>query len=197
MKPIIAISSMLFVWLIAACDKLPQSLSREGPAKAALSTPIPVARSVVVNDDFEWARNIEQVPFCVPIPKGEYVREEPSDQPRANQVYVHKTRKNDLIQIRGLLRSDTKVSVRDYFHNTYAKAEESGQVIEDKKLIEAQGVFYARGYMTNKIHEQRYLEVTWVRKDDVVVYTALFALSEVAAWQKRLDVLLRHNAQCE
>ena len=45
------------------------------------------------------------------------------------------------LEVRGLLRSDSTVKIADYFRNTYAGAEESGKIIEEKKLIETRGVF--------------------------------------------------------
>jgi hypothetical protein len=151
----------------------------------------------VLDSDSAWARNGEIVPFCLPIPKGDYVRDDTAALPRGGLAYVHKSRKADTIEIQGLIRADPSVRIADYFRATYADAEESGKIIEEKKLFEAQGLFYARGYWSNKIHEQRFIEITWLRKDDVVRYTTLFALDSSQAWQRRLESLLKHNSQCE
>lgn len=157
----------------------------------------PQAHTFSVKVESEIARNLEQVAYCLPIPKGEYVRDDATELPRGSLAYKHKTRKADTIEIRGLLRADTRVEIKDYFYRTYAGAEESGKIIEEKNLLKAQRVFYARGYWSNKIHKERFIEVTWVRRDDVVVYTANFPLAEANNWQSRLSGLLRHTSQCD
>jgi hypothetical protein len=181
--------------LLIACQ---QKVEQDSADKAARQSP-PSPRAAVTMTDWEMAENREQVPFCLPVPKGakgEYVRDHKADLPRGSVAFNHKTRKSDTIEIRGLLRSDSSVKIADYFRNTYAGAEESGKIIEEKKLIETRGVFHARGYWSNRIYEQRFIEVTWLRKDDVVTYTAHFAVSELPVWQARLDVLLAHDSQC-
>jgi hypothetical protein len=47
-----------------------------------------------------------------------------------------------------------------------------------KKLFEAQGNFYAKGYWSSKIHEERFIEITWLRKDEMVRITANLAVAE-------------------
>lgn len=177
---------LVITLLMAACER---------PAPPVQSPPRPPTTIV----ETELARNMEQVPYCLPIPKGEYVRDHAREQelPRGSIAYEHKTRKADTIEIHGLLRSDTKTSVADYFRKSYVEGEEPGKAIEEKTLLEAQGVFYAKGYWSNKIHEERFIEITWLRKDDVVRYTANFPVSEWPAWQQRLEGLLKHNSRCE
>lgn len=189
------IACAVLVLSLVSCDKSSPPIANVSVPPKATASPAQQVRPP--DDTYDWARNIEMVPFCLPLPKGEYVLDEKSELPRGSLAYLHKTRKADTIEVRGLMRSDPSVRIADYFRNSYAKAEESGEVIEEKKLLDAQGMFYVRGYMNNKIHEQRFIEITWLRKDEVVIYTAVFALSEVAAWQKRLDTLLQHNSRCE
>ena len=177
--------------LLASCDKS----HRPSPsAQQPVARPSPVN---VLDSESEWVRNREQVPFCLPIPKGEYARNDTAELPRGGLAYVHKSRKADTIEIQGLIRADTSVSIANYFRASYADAEESGKIIEEKKLFEAQGLFYARGYWSNKINEQRFIEITWLRKDEAVRYTAHFALARSEAWQRRLESLLKHSSRCE
>ncbi len=177
--------------LLASCDK------HQPPAPSAQQPTAHLAPVNALDSDSEWARNREQVPFCLPIPKGDYVRDNTAELPRGSLAYVHKTREADTIEIQGLIRADTSVSIADYFRATYADAEASGKIIEEKKLFEAQGLFYARGYWSNKINEQRFIEITWLRKDEAVRYTTLFALDSSEAWQRRLESLLKHSSRCE
>lgn len=180
--------------LLVSCDK-PQPPT---PPKPSAQRPaVHPAQAHTLDSDSEWARNREQVPFCLPIPKDAYVRDDTTELPRGSLAYVHKSRKADTIEIQGLIRADTSVSIADYFRASYADAEESGKIIEEKKLFEAQGLFYARGYWSNKINEQRFIEITWLRKDEAVRYTAHFALDDHALWQRRLVALLKHDSRCE
>ena len=194
MKPIFLRTCLSLAALLAACDKPPVP-----PQPSAQRAPAPAAQNPALDNNSELAGNNEIVPFCVPIPKGEYARDYAREQelPKASVAYAHKTRKSNTIEIRGFIRADTKVSIAEYFRNSYIDGEEPGKAIEEKKLFEAQGNFYAKGYWSNKIHEERFIEVTWLRKDDVVRYTAHFAVSEWPAWQQRLDALLKHNSRCE
>lgn len=189
MKYCVVVACMMLLVMLAACERAPAPAPKK---------PTALNKQVVSqSNDLDWVRNIEMVPFCLPIPKAEYVLDEKSELPRGSRAYVHKTRGEDFIQVRGMMRSDPSVSIADYYRNSYAKAEESGQIIEEKKLLDAQGVFYAKFSMNNLMYKQRFIEVTWLRKDEVVTYTAGFAINEAPAWQKHLHILLEHNSRCE
>src|SRR6202007_1502357 len=85
------------------------------------------------DDDLEVFSNIEQVDYCVPIPLKEYVLDTKNKYNRAEFVFHNK--KNDQLDINliGMFRSDPKVSIEDYFKNSYTEEDEAeGKVIETK-----------------------------------------------------------------
>jgi hypothetical protein len=186
MRPFTCAACLTLAAWLGACDK-PSAPLQTSTQNAAASP----ASGVTLDKNFELAANNEIVSFCLPIPKGEYMRDYTREQelPRASVALTHKTR--------GFVRSDAKVAIAEYFHNSYLEGEEPGKTIEEKKLFEAQGNFYAKGYWSNRIHEERFVEITWLRKTDTVRYTAHFAVSEWPAWQERLNVLLKHHSRCE
>lgn len=188
MRNAVSMMLMTVALVLSACERAPDL-----PAT-------PHARSYTAKDlppETELVRNMEQVPYCLPIPKGEYARDDNADLPRGTLAFVHKVRKDDSITISGLHRTDPTVKIADHFRNSYARAEESGKIIEKKELHEARGLYFATGYWSNKIYEQRFVEITWLRKDDVVVYTATHGLSEKALWSAQLANLLRYDSTCK
>lgn len=89
--------------------------------------------------------NNEQVSFCVPIPVKEY--NETSSGQRAKKLFINKKNKKYQLILQGLFRSDTTVSIENYFANSYATAEEEGKIIEKKAIAEKQQLLLRYGLL--------------------------------------------------
>jgi hypothetical protein len=143
---------------------------------------------------FSWVKNIEMIMFCVPAPISEYKKVNAGE--KAKHRFINIKNKNYEMEIAGLLRADTTVFIDDYFEQTYATAEEEGKIIEEKKLIKTNNCFYAKGYMNNLCYKERFIEITWLRKDDVVKFTVNYSVKDNALWNKRLKTISSYSSVC-
>ena len=107
----------------------------------------------------------------------------------------HDAKKENEIRLQGLSRSDESVSLAEYFANSYETAEEEGKVVLEKGVVEKNNCFFAKGYWSNKIYESRFIEVTWLRKSDVVVFEASFDIADTTKWNERLKRLLESDSK--
>jgi hypothetical protein len=139
--------------------------------------------------------NNEQVSFCVPIPVKEY--NEISSNQRAKKLFVNKKNKKYQLVLQGLFRSDTTVSIANYFTNSYATAEEEGKIIEQKKLLNNNNCFYATGYRNNAYYSSRFIEITWLRKEELVKFEVNYPVADSAIWKKRLQIICSYSSVCE
>lgn len=139
--------------------------------------------------------NNEQVSFCVPIPVKEY-NEISSDQ-RAKKLFVNKKNKKYQLILQGLFRSDTTVSIENYFTNSYATAEEEGKIIEKKELLKNNNCFYATGYWNNAYYSSRFIEITWLRKDELVKFEVNYPVADSVIWKNRLQTICGFSSVCE
>jgi hypothetical protein len=141
-------------------------------------------------------RNIEQVEYCIPLPLGDY--QPNSSTERGKLVFINKKNKKYQMTVQGLFRSDTTVSIVTYFANSYtSKDEEEGKIIEDKEVIAANNCFYAYGYWNNEINSSKFIEITWLRKDDVVKFTVTYSIKDAELWHQRLADMTMYNSLCQ
>jgi hypothetical protein len=165
------------IWLIftvhLACAQLP-------------AAPLPFGLQIMGNN--------EQVSFCVPIPAKEYT-ETTSDQ-RAKKVFANKKNTKYQLVLQGLFRSDTSISIENYAANTYAAAQAEGKIIEQKGLIKNNNCFYLSGYRNNKYSGSRFIEITWLRKEDLVKLQVNFPVADTAIWNKRLQTICTFTSIC-
>lgn len=128
MKPANYWVSLSLTAVFAACDKPPAP-----PQPAVQSSPSAPAQDISLEKNFEIAGNNEIVPFCLPIPRGKYVRYQTHEQdlPRGSIAFAHKARTAQTIEILGLLRSDTKTGIAEHCRQSYADGEERGKAIEE------------------------------------------------------------------
>lgn len=155
------------------------------------------------NDDqislnLEEFTNVEQVEFCMLLPTKNYKLNKEKSYPRGNFIYENPNDSNNYIQVQGLFRADPSVSIEDYYKNTYSseETEEQGKIIIDKELVKENNCFWARGYWSNSPN-QPFLEITWLRKDDVVTFYWNFRLKEADYQLKVLNYLIHSNTNCE
>ena len=145
--------------------------------------------------EFEMFCNIEQIEYCVPIPIGQYKEDTKHDYERAQHVFQNKADKKYDIIVQGYFRpDDSKSSLQEYFDRTYEdaeqKLEQEGKIIQEKQLVKATNCFYVKGYYSNFELDSRFIEITWLRKDDVVKYVTTFAIKDTAVWSKRLEIII-------
>ena len=140
-------------------------------------------------------QNIEQIDYCIPIPLKEYT--ETKNVQRAKHIFENKLNKKYKLIVQGMFREHPQTTLTEYFNHSYtSKDDEDGKIVIQKELFEKNSCFYAFGYWSNKFYESRFLEVTWLRKEDVVTLTVTYPIKDTALWDKRLKILLRHNSQC-
>lgn len=162
----------------------------------------PVTNEGTVDDQvslgLEELTNVEQVEFCMLLPTKNYKLNEEKSYPRGNFIYENPNDSNNYIQVQGMFRADASVSIEDYFKNTYSseETEEQGKIIIDKELIKENNCFWARGYWSNSPNKP-FLEITWLRKDDVVKFYWNFRLKEADYQLKVLNYLIHSNINCE
>lgn len=149
--------------------------------------------------DMKMFMNVEQVEFCVPLPLEEYFLDEVTQRTRGQFLFYNKKDSALQIELKGLFRSDPSVTLEEYFNTTYSSEETEGQgiIITEKSIVAANNCFYAKGYMSNLYDKQRFIEITWLRNDDVVKLNASFAVSDTAKWDSRLQYLIGFNSLCE
>lgn len=192
-KACILYSSILF--LVYSCN---QDKVKETPP--ILSEALDSARlkslQITTSSELEIFRNIEIVDFCVLIPMNEY-DEKFDDNEKAAHSFIHKTKKDNTISIQGLLRANSEVSIEEYFKNSLEDAELEGKIIEKKELIKESNCFYAKGYWNNSIYESRFIEVCWLRSDEVVKYYTSFDIADTTLWNNRLNEILNSGSTCK
>ncbi|MDX2172948.1 MAG: hypothetical protein SFY56_07505 [Bacteroidota bacterium] len=149
-----------------------------------------------IEDSLTIYTNMEQIAYCLPLPLYEYVEDFAKNEVKAKHVFKHKTKADNEIIVQGMMRSDTSVSIEDYFKNRYAESEEQGEIIEKKELLKNNRCFYAKGYMSNLIYDFRFIHVVWLKKDEVVVFSSTFDINDTTLWNSRLNILLKSSSLC-
>ncbi len=149
-----------------------------------------VADSVIV------FTNIEQIEYCLPLPLNEYIEDFDKSDTRAKHVFKHKTKKDNEMEVQGFFRDDVTVSIEDYFKNTYQNAEEEGKVITKKEIIKDNSCFYAKGYWSNLIYDMRFIEIVWLKKDEMVKFYSSFDVNDSLIWDSRLQALIKSSSSC-
>lgn len=198
MKPKLKLKYTRLFWLLLlvyACN----SEKASDPAVVKVSVQdsvIPHKPAIQISSDMEIYKNIEIVDYCVLIPIKEY-EEKFEDNEKAAHSFIHKTKKNNTIDIQGLLRANSEVSIEEYFKNSLEDAELEGKIIEKKELLKDMGCFYAKGYWNNSIYESRFIEICWLRSDEVVKYYASFDIVDTTLWNDRLKEILNAGSACK
>ncbi len=149
---------------------------------------------VTPSADMNVYQNMEIVEYCALIPK-EY--KEGDSGEKAGHSFAHSKKENNIIEIKGLLRANTDVSIEKYFAGSLEDAELEGKIIEKKELIKESNCFYAKGYWNNSIHESRFIEVCWLRSDEVVKYYSFFDVADTTLWNNRLKEILSSGSNCK
>lgn len=154
------------------------------------------AESKIDADSLTVFTNIEQIEYCLPLPLNEYTEDFEKSDIRAKHVFKHKTKKNNEMELQGFFREDPSVSIEDYFKNTYLNSEEEGKIITKKEIVKNNNCFYAKGYWSNLIYEMRFVEIIWLKKDEMVKFYSSFDVNDSLVWNLRLQTLINSNSNC-
>ncbi len=139
-------------------------------------------------------KNIEQIEYCVPLPLKEF--KEVYGTERASHSFIHKKNKNVTIDVKGFFRTDTTITIENYFDSSYtSKDEEEGKIVTQKEVLKNKKCFYAIGYYNNFIGKYEFAEVTWVRNDEVIKLEVYYTVKEKMLWYERLKLIIK-NAYC-
>ena len=134
-------------------------------------------------------KNIEQIEYCVPLPLSEFT--EKSDVERAHHSFVHKKDSLVSIELRGYYCDDKKITLEKLFTESYAtEDEERGKIITKKEIKKDRHCFYAIGYYNNFISKYAFFEITWVKKDEVVVLQIQYLSKQQNLWMQRLQAIM-------
>jgi hypothetical protein len=138
-------------------------------------------------------KNIEQIVYCVPLPLKEF--KELSGSERASHSFVHKKNKKVTIDVRGFYTDS--ITLEEYYDKSYTeKDEEEGKVITQKEILKNKKCFYAIGYYNNFINQYEFIEVTWVRNDEITKLELMYVVKDKRLWYDRLKIIIK-NAYCE
>lgn len=148
------------------------------------------------NDSLIVFTNMEQIEYCLPLPLNEYTEDFDKSDVKAKHVFKHKTKKGNEMELQGFFRDDVSVSIEDYFKNTYLNSEEEGKIITKKEIVKNNNCFYAKGYWSNLIYEMRFIEIIWLKKDEMVKFYSSFDVKDSLVWDTRLQTLLNSSSNC-
>lgn len=140
-------------------------------------------------------KNMEQIKYCLSLPLEGYKENFKKNDVRAKHVFTHKTKKDNEITVQGMFRTESQTA-EEYYNKYFEVAEEEGIAIEARRLDKANNRFYVRGYMSNDYYKSRFIEVFWLRKDELVKLTADFRVNDSLFWYKNLDLIFKQTANC-
>jgi hypothetical protein len=204
------IAFCLFVLLLTCCQpgkkETDNNFSKDVDRKSLADSAMRHGRDTAYRNVEEAAadiwvtcENIEMVPFCVMVPGKNYYRNDATSDVKGKVVYTHKTKADNEVVVQGLLRSDTGVSFDDYYNRSLQAAEEEGAVVTGKAASRDSGGgwFFTKGYMNNTADKYRFLEIVWLRPEDVVVYRANFDAADTTYWYSKISDLLQQGTDCK
>ena len=107
------ISFLIFLVFAYSCgsDKPTETTKVEVPVQDSI---IPQEPVVDPNADLAGFRNMEIVDYCVLIPAKGY-EEDFDKNDKASHTFVHKTKKNNYVELKGLLRADSEIPLEKYY----------------------------------------------------------------------------------
>lgn len=155
----------------------------------------PIRRYAEGMEDFT---NMEWIEYCLPMPVYEYPETFEGTE-KGEHTFAKKGDKNSYIVVGCLAMEDTSISLKNYVKNYYPvneELEEQGKIITRRELKENTRCFYVQGYYSNKIYESRFLEMTWLRKGEVVKLEAHYPVADTAKWTDWIVSWLTVDSQC-
>lgn len=153
-----------------------------------------IAQSNRINDGLQLFKNIEQIEYCVLLPLNEYVEKRAVE--RTKHSFVNKKNNALVINLKGYYSDDKSITLEKLCALKYTAAdEEHGKIIKTKVISNINHCFYAIGYYNNLIYKYEFIEITWVRNDEITVLELNYRLKDQALWQKRLKTIIK-NSEC-
>lgn len=140
-------------------------------------------------------KNNEQVEYCVSLPLNNYKENFKKNDTRAKHVFTHKLNKKTEITVQGMLRSENN-KTETYFNKYFEGAEEEGKIIEYKLLDKKNNRFYCGGYWSNSYYDTRFIEVVWLRGDELVKVESVFPVKDTTVWKAYLPRMIKQNINC-
>lgn len=165
---------------------------------AAAQTLAPLTRPFPA-DDWKEFRNIELWEYCIHLPLNGYIQNHKKSDVKAKHVFVHRSNKQREMTLWGMNRSDEgkRLGPEQYYKQYFAGAEEKGLVIEERKLDIAARRFYSWGYWSNSYYTTRFLEIVWLREDELVKLHITFPVADTPLWKTRLPELMQQTSVCK
>jgi hypothetical protein len=145
-------------------------------------------------EKWKLVKNMEQVEYCLSLPLAGFWEDYKENDERAKHVFI-KSKSKTMLTVSGLLRSENK-SITEYFNEYFDEERNAGKAIEQKKLNTEGSKFYCYGYYSNFIYRERFIEVLWLRKDELVKLELSFPVKDTAIWYSRINRLFKQNANC-
>lgn len=196
MKPVLF---FVLVFISACSDRKTSQTGNSVNLKdtAEAKRPVSFPGNTAGEDSFTNFHNAEIVEYCVLLPAG-WQEDYDAAPVKAKHVFRKGKDKDYSITVQGLLRSDTFVSLEQYYQNTYTEEEEAGgKIIEVKQLLKDKNCFYAKGYWNNSYYKNRFVEVTWLKPDETVTYKVDLPVADTALWYSQLSRLVNYNTGCK
>jgi len=148
-------------------------------------------------EGLELFTNMEWVSYCLPLPLDEYPESFDEESEKGKHVFVQKGNKKSEIVVTGMMRSDETVLLDDYFKNSYTEEDEGqGKIITSKSIMPGKNGFYAKGYWNNLIYDERFFEIVWFRKQEVVKLEVNYALQDSTKWNTWFESMLESKSEC-
>lgn len=144
-------------------------------------------------EKWKQVKNIEQVEYCLLLPLTGFWEDYKKNDEKAKHVFIKKG--NTMLTVSGLLRSENK-SATEYYNEYFDEERNPGKAIEQKKLNAAGNKFYCYGYWSNSYYKARFIEMIWLRKDDLVKLEIYFPVKDTSAWYPRINRLFKQEANC-
>lgn len=143
--------------------------------------------------------NMEQIPFCIPLPLDRYTLDEKLSDERAKFVFTKNDNPKCYIEVQGMLRSDESISLEDYFKNSVSEeeTEAQGKILDQKVLDKDRNCFWVTGYWSN-FQEQKFIELVFLRKEDLVkIYWSYDMETEGSDHMKFTEEMRRYGSECK
>lgn len=137
--------------------------------------------------------NNEAVCYGLYLPLTGFWEDYKKNDEKAKHVFIKKGK--TMLTVSGLLRAENK-STTEYFNEYFDEERNAGKAIEQKKLNTAGNKFYCYGYYSNFIYKERFIEMIWLRKDDLVKLEVYFPVKDTGVWYSRIDRLFKQEANC-
>lgn len=140
-------------------------------------------------------KNMEQIEYCLSLPLEGYKENFKKNDVRGKHVFTHKTKKDNEITVQGMFRTENQ-SAEAYYNKYLEVAETEGIAIEAHKLDKANSRFYVRGYWSNDYYKSRFIEVVWLRKDELVKVESVFRTADSLQWYRNIDRMFKQTCTC-